>query len=75
MTLVKLMKLQKIVLDAVLKWKVHQNWIIWAGQTELPGNRERVVSSHYLLVTQVYYPIRMLVLSVLMNIPLVFQNI
>ncbi|MFT5832734.1 MAG: phosphate-selective porin OprO/OprP [Cognaticolwellia sp.] len=38
----------KIVLDAVLKWKVHQNWTIWAGQTKLPGNRERVVSSQKL---------------------------
>lgn len=34
-----------IVLDAVLKWKFHKNWQLWAGQTKLPGNRERVISS------------------------------
>lgn len=38
----------KIILDAVLKWKVHKNLEIWAGQTKLPGNRERVVSSQKL---------------------------
>ena len=38
----------KIVLDAVLKWKAHKNWTIWMGQTKLPGNRERVVSSQTL---------------------------
>lgn len=34
-----------IILDAVLKYKFHKNWSIWAGQTKLPGNRERVISS------------------------------
>lgn len=38
----------KIILDAVLKWKAHKNFEIWAGQTKLPGNRERVVSSQKL---------------------------
>ncbi len=38
----------KIVLDAVVKWKAHKNLTIWAGQTKLPGNRERVVSSQAL---------------------------
>lgn len=38
----------KVVLDAVAKWKVHKNLSIWAGQTKLPGNRERVVSSQAL---------------------------
>ncbi|HFA51411.1 MAG TPA: hypothetical protein ENJ95_20555 [Bacteroidetes bacterium] len=35
----------KVILDAVLKWKFHQNFSLWLGQTKLPGNRERVVSS------------------------------
>ncbi|WP_420581080.1 porin [Reichenbachiella sp.] len=34
-----------IVLDAVLKWKFHPGWQLWVGQTKLPGNRERVISS------------------------------
>ena len=38
----------KIILDAALKWKAHKNLEIWAGQTKLPGNRERVVSSQKL---------------------------
>ena len=35
----------RIILDAVLKWKFSKNWALWAGQTKLPGNRERVISS------------------------------
>ncbi|MCR9287320.1 MAG: OprO/OprP family phosphate-selective porin [Bacteroidetes bacterium] len=35
----------KIILDAVVKWKFHKNFTLWAGQTKLPGNRQRVVSS------------------------------
>lgn len=35
----------RIILDAVLKYKVSKNWAVWVGQTKLPGNRERVVSS------------------------------
>lgn len=38
----------KVVLDAVIKWKFHKNFTLWAGQTKLPGNRERVVSSQKL---------------------------
>ena len=41
-------KAPKIILDAVVKWKVHKYLEIWAGQTKLPGNRERVVSSQKL---------------------------
>ena len=38
----------KIMLDAVVKWKAHKNLSVWVGQTKLPGNRERVVSSQKL---------------------------
>jgi len=37
-----------IVLDAVLKYKFAPNWQLWVGQTKLPGNRERVISSQAL---------------------------
>ncbi|MBT8219805.1 MAG: OprO/OprP family phosphate-selective porin [Bacteroidia bacterium] len=35
----------RIILDMVLKWKFAKNWALWVGQTKLPGNRERVISS------------------------------
>ncbi len=35
----------KYILDAVIKWNFYKNWTLWAGQTKLPGNRERVISS------------------------------
>lgn len=35
----------RIILDAALKYQATKHWQIWAGQTKLPGNRERVVSS------------------------------
>ena len=35
----------RIILDAVIKWNFYKNFTLWAGQTKLPGNRERVVSS------------------------------
>ncbi|AUC82665.1 porin [Lacinutrix sp. Bg11-31] len=35
----------RIILDAVLMWNFADNWELWAGQTKLPGNIERVVSS------------------------------
>ncbi|PKH49697.1 porin [Tenacibaculum sp. Bg11-29] len=35
----------RYILDAVLKWNFHKNFELWMGQTKLPGNRERVVSS------------------------------
>ncbi|HIA10892.1 MAG TPA: FmdC precursor [Flavobacteriales bacterium] len=36
------------ILDAVLKWNFAGNFSLWAGQTKLPGNRERVISSQKL---------------------------
>jgi phosphate-selective porin OprO/OprP len=44
----------KVVLDAVLKWRFYksksgkQSLTIWTGQTKLPGNRQRLVSSQSL---------------------------
>jgi len=35
----------KYILDAVIKWNFYKNLTLWAGQTKLPGNRERVISS------------------------------
>lgn len=35
----------RYILDAVIMWNFAQNWELWAGQTKLPGNVERVVSS------------------------------
>lgn len=35
----------RIILDAVFKWNFYKNFSLWGGQTKLPGNRERVVSS------------------------------
>ncbi|MCH2224215.1 MAG: OprO/OprP family phosphate-selective porin [Crocinitomicaceae bacterium] len=35
----------RMILDAVLKWNFYQNFVLWGGQTKLPGNRERVISS------------------------------
>ena len=35
----------RYILDAVIKWNFHENFELWFGQTKLPGNRERVVSS------------------------------
>lgn len=35
----------RIILDAVLKYQFVKNWTLWVGQTKLPGNRERVISS------------------------------
>ncbi|PVY44028.1 porin [Pontibacter virosus] len=37
-----------IILDAVAKWHLTPNLQLWVGQTKLPGNRERVVSSQKL---------------------------
>ncbi|WP_421893979.1 porin [Marinoscillum sp.] len=34
-----------IILDAVVKWEFTPGVELWVGQTKLPGNRERVVSS------------------------------
>ncbi|MFC0603727.1 porin [Winogradskyella pulchriflava] len=35
----------RYILDAVVMWNFSGNWELWAGQTKLPGNVERVVSS------------------------------
>jgi phosphate-selective porin OprO and OprP len=36
------------ILDAAVKWKIAPSFELWAGQTKLPGNRERVISSQKL---------------------------
>lgn len=33
------------VMDAVVMWNFYENFSLWAGQTKLPGNVERVISS------------------------------
>ena len=38
----------RLVLDAVLKWQFAPDFYLWFGQTKLPGNRERVISSQKL---------------------------
>ena len=35
----------RYILDAVIKWNFYENFVLWAGQTKLPGNIERVISS------------------------------
>jgi hypothetical protein len=35
----------RVILDAVIMWNFYENFELWAGQTKLPGNIERVVSS------------------------------
>lgn len=35
----------RYILDAVIMWNFAKNWELWAGQTKLPGNVERVISS------------------------------
>lgn len=35
----------RYILDALLKWNFYKNLTLWVGQTKLPGNRERVISS------------------------------
>ncbi len=35
----------RYVLDGVLMWKFYKNFEFWMGQTKLPGNMERVISS------------------------------
>ncbi|GGX08296.1 porin [Aquimarina muelleri] len=35
----------RYIFDAVIKWNFYKNFTLWAGQTKLPGNRERVISS------------------------------
>ena len=40
--------LNGVTYDAVIKYNFFKGWEIWAGQTKLPGNRERVISSQAL---------------------------
>ena len=35
----------RYILESVLKWNFHENFVLWIGQAKLPGNRERLVSS------------------------------
>ncbi|MBC8767400.1 porin [Arenibacter sp. BSSL-BM3] len=35
----------RYILDAVVMWNFYQNFELWVGQTKLPGNMERVISS------------------------------
>ena len=35
----------RFIMDAVVKWNFHENFVLWVGQTKLPGNIERVISS------------------------------
>ena len=37
-----------IILDAVVKWNMVSTLELWVGQTKLPGNRERLISSNKL---------------------------
>ena len=35
----------RYIMDAVIKYNFYENFVLWVGQTKLPGNRERVISS------------------------------
>jgi hypothetical protein len=35
----------RYIMDAVVKWNFFENFVLWIGQTKLPGNVERVISS------------------------------
>ncbi|MEL4307194.1 porin [Joostella sp. CR20] len=35
----------RYIYDALLKWNFYKNFSLWVGQTKLPGNVERVISS------------------------------
>ncbi|TRZ45929.1 porin [Robertkochia solimangrovi] len=35
----------RFIMDAVIKWNFYENFELWVGQTKLPGNIERVISS------------------------------
>ena len=37
-----------LILDAFVRWNFYKNMEVWFGQTKLPGNRERVISSQKL---------------------------
>ncbi|MDX5325168.1 MAG: OprO/OprP family phosphate-selective porin, partial [Bacteroidota bacterium] len=38
----------RLILDAVIKYEFAPGYFLWFGQTKLPGNRERVISSQKL---------------------------
>ena len=38
-------KTANLILDAVVKYDFYRNWSVWVGQTKLPGNLERIISS------------------------------
>ncbi len=38
-------KSANMILDAVLKYNFYKKWSVWFGQTKLPGNIERIISS------------------------------
>lgn len=35
----------KLLVDAVVIWEFHKNFELWVGQTKLPGNRAKMISS------------------------------
>lgn len=35
----------RYIFDALIKWNFYKNFVLWFGQTKLPGNIERVISS------------------------------
>lgn len=35
----------RFIMDAVLQWNFYDNFELWVGQTKLPGNIERIISS------------------------------
>jgi phosphate-selective porin OprO and OprP len=37
-----------VILDALVRWQINDNFSLLMGQTKLPGNRERVISSQKL---------------------------
>ena len=37
-----------LILDGFVRWNFYKNMEVWIGQTKLPGNRERVISSQKL---------------------------
>ncbi len=39
----------RYIMEAVVKWNFYKNFELWFGQTKLPGNRERIISSANLL--------------------------
>lgn len=42
----------RYILDAVMKWNFAPGFELWFGQTKLPGNRERLISSAHLQLVE-----------------------